>query len=72
MDDSAARYRCASCLDLRWVCEKHPDQPWPLWCDCSAGTPCADCNEPLQALVPSLPPGWGAVSARAAVRRWLP
>jgi hypothetical protein len=23
-----------------WVCENHPDRPWPSGCDCGAGQPC--------------------------------
>lgn len=32
-------HACGTCED-GWVCENHPDQPWPSGCDCGAGMPC--------------------------------
>jgi hypothetical protein len=35
---------CATCHDVGWVCENHPDRPWaktmPRGCKCGAGMPC--------------------------------
>jgi hypothetical protein len=46
---------CAKCLGAKWVCEKHPELPWPHErCD-GAGQPCPTCNaEPW----PEKPPNW--------------
>lgn len=32
-------HTCEHCED-GWVCENHPDRPWPSVCDCGAGMPC--------------------------------
>ena len=32
-------HSCGHC-DHGWVCEEHPDKPWPSGCDCGAGMPC--------------------------------
>jgi len=51
---------CDRCQAALWVCEAHPDQPWPYQ-DCAGpGEPCPACNttEP-----PRLPADW--VSLRA-------
>lgn len=33
-------HACAGCED-GWVCENHPDRPWPSGCKCGgAGMPC--------------------------------
>jgi hypothetical protein len=32
-------HKCEQC-DHGWVCENHPDKPWPSVCDCGAGMPC--------------------------------
>jgi hypothetical protein len=41
--------RCKRCLDVGWVCERHPDKPWAKHlkngCECGAGDPCPDCND---------------------------
>jgi hypothetical protein len=35
---------CRLCLGERWLCEAHPDRPWPHD-DCpGAGDPCHLCN----------------------------
>lgn len=46
---------CLRCHGERWVCEAHPDRPWPHD-DCPGpGDPCPACNsgEP-----PEMPPGF--------------
>jgi hypothetical protein len=36
--------KCIRCEDAQWVCENHPEQPYPcVKCD-GAGMPCPDCN----------------------------
>ena len=32
-------HECDGC-EQGWVCENHPDQPWPSGCACGAGAPC--------------------------------
>lgn len=35
---------CPRCRDLRWICEEHPERPWPHD-DCPGpGEPCPRCN----------------------------
>ena len=32
-------HQCPNCEE-GWVCENHPERPWPSGCDCGAGMPC--------------------------------
>jgi hypothetical protein len=56
--------KCATCHDVAWVCEAHPDRPWsvdvPGGCECDAGMPCPACNDSDPTLrrdnLPTLPP----------------
>lgn len=42
---------CLTCHGARWICEAHPDRPWPHD-DCAGpGDPCPDCNR-------REPPAW--------------
>ncbi len=35
---------CTRCLGQGWICEHHPDRPWPhVGCQ-GAGDPCPHCN----------------------------
>jgi hypothetical protein len=46
---------CPRCAGERWICEQHPDRPWPHD-DCAGpGEPCPVCNtsEP-----PEMPEGF--------------
>jgi hypothetical protein len=43
------------CQGERWICEEHPDQPWPHD-DCAGpGEPCPLCNDPNN---PEMPQGF--------------
>jgi len=35
---------CPSCFGAGWICERHPDQPWPHEGCSGAGEPCPACN----------------------------
>lgn len=49
---------CPQCGGARWVCEEHPDRPWPHD-DCAGpGVPCPGCND--SGGRPALPPNWTA------------
>ncbi len=47
---------CATCQDVGWVCEEHPDRPWSErienGCQCGARLPCPDCNPAADAAPP--------------------
>jgi len=47
---------CATCQDVGWVCEEHPDRPWSQkiesGCQCGARLPCPDCNPAADAAHP--------------------
>ena len=46
---------CPRCQDKRWICEAHPDRPWPHD-DCEGpGEPCPGCNVGQP---PELPDDW--------------
>ena len=53
--------KCATCHDVGWVCESHPDRPWartmPRGCECGAGMPCPTCNQPETDHPPRSPAG---------------
>jgi hypothetical protein len=46
---------CARCEDEGWVCEAHPEVPWPHGDRAGPGTPCPDCNATNP---PRPPPGF--------------
>jgi len=53
LSSTSQRDVCARCHGERWICEAHPDHPWPHD-DCPGpGEPCPRCNvkEP-----PEMPP----------------
>ena len=35
---------CRHCRGAMWVCENHPEVPWPERCDCGPGMPCPLCR----------------------------
>ena len=55
---------CPLCEDERFVCEKHPEKPWPHD-DCAGpGIPCPACQDPDER--PELP-GVGAASRQLKI-----
>ena len=58
---------CPLCQGERWVCEQHPERPWPHLVqtleqgpheDCAGpGDPCPACNPDAE-----LPPGWVSIA----------
>lgn len=52
---------CPNCGGEGWVCENHPDRPWPSGCQCGgAGEPCRFCNPNTPDAPPRLPPDFEA------------
>jgi hypothetical protein len=48
---------CPLCEGERWVCEQHPERPFPHE-DCDGpGDPCPACNPDAE-----LPPGWVSIA----------
>ena len=35
---------CPRCQGERWICEAHPDRPWPHGACAGPGEPCPRCN----------------------------
>lgn len=46
-----ADFDCANCDGSGWVCENHPECPWPEVCECGAGMPCV-CNPLSESTLP--------------------
>jgi hypothetical protein len=61
---SVARWppvNCPLCEDERFVCEKHPENPWPHD-DCAGpGLQCPVCQDPDAR--PELPAGWRSIAS---------
>lgn len=57
MDVKESATVCQTCEGERWVCENHPDRSWPDECECGAGMPCKECNDPPEGTFPAYPPG---------------
>lgn len=49
---------CPFCQGERWICEAHPDRPWPHDACPGPGEPCPQCNDGAR---PELPPDWRSV-----------
>jgi len=56
MSLSLLRALCVPCYATGWICEAHPDHPWPHD-DCPGpGMPCPACQDPTAR--PALPEDW--------------
>src|SRR5687767_7684065 len=53
---------CPRCADIRWICEAHPDRPWPHNGCAGPGEPCPRCNRGAR---PDMGPEWTSVISNA-------
>jgi hypothetical protein len=49
---------CRRCTGARWICEQHPDRPWPHDACAGPGEPCPRCNRGAR---PEMGPGWSSL-----------
>jgi hypothetical protein len=45
--------RCVRCQDAFWICENHPQEPWPCHQCSGAGMPCPRCNTDDPPMLPA-------------------